>query len=421
MHDRRAVLAGSNGSTNGHSSLLASHPRTESSERAQSVSRPLRVLMVLESNLTPKGGGGAESQLRTIATHLTELGHHVTVMTPLGAEGPQRTTERMKGFAVGRIRYPRRRLVGAVVMNARFASFLWQNRRRYDAWHVHIGHNLGAITCLVGDLVGVPVVVKISGWWELEKGVLAADGGLAKRVARAWLKRASAVQAISTRVGKELERCGFPRERVVLLPNAVDLTRFAARAAHRAPGDRFTAVFIGRLVPEKGLATLLDAWAQAFRGRDDVRLRLVGGGPLESSLREQAQRLGIAEQVELLGHRDRVEDVLAQAHVGVLPSRIEGLSNTLLELMACGLPTVASEVSGNEDFVVTGKNGWLFPVGDVTTLARHLRDAESLSADDLAKLGRQARLDVEAKASLGLVVGRLLELYRGRRSARGGR
>jgi glycosyltransferase involved in cell wall biosynthesis len=130
-------------------------------------------------------------------------------------------------------------------------------------------------------------------------------------------------------------------------------------------------------------------------------------------LRAQADRLGIVSQVEFLGHRDHVEEVLAEADVGVLPSRYEGLSNTLLEFMASGLPTVASRVSGSEDFVVTGRNGWLFPVSDVAALADCLRDARALPVTRLLGMGQQARADVEAASSLDHVVGHLLALYRG--------
>lgn len=374
----------------------------------------LRILMVLESNFTPKGGGGAESQLRTLAHHLRGLGHRVSVITPLLPDGSQRTTERHGAIPVARLRYPRRRLLGAAVMHARFATFLLRHRKRYDVWHVHIGHHLGALTCLIGDRLGKPVVVKISGFWELEKGLLAPDVGVFGQIGQSWLKRASVVQAISTRVAAELERRGFPRERIVVLPNAIDLERFRARRAARDAGEPFTAIYIGRLSEEKGVLTLLDAWAQAFaaRGPDEVRLRIVGGGPLEGALRAMAERLGIASQVELLGPRERVEDVLADAHVGVLPSRVEGLSNALLELMASGLPTAATEVSGSEDFVVAGRNGWLFPVGDAAALARHLRAAEALPPERLAEMGRSAREDVEASAAIDQVVGRLVELYR---------
>jgi glycosyltransferase involved in cell wall biosynthesis len=235
------------------------------------------------------------------------------------------------------------------------------------------------------------------------------------RLARSWLRRATAVQAISTRIAGEVARHGFPPERIVVLPNAVDTARFQVRTTTRAPGAPFRAVFVGRLVAEKGLGTLLCAWARAFggRGRVDFRLELVGGGPAEGELRAQAAALGIADQIAFLGHRDRVEEILAEADVGLLPSRIEGLSNTLLEYMASGVPPVASRVSGSEDFVVPGANGWLFPVGDVTALCACLGEAAALSPERLAAMGRRARADVESGASLDRVVGRLTALYRG--------
>jgi L-malate glycosyltransferase len=373
--------------------------------------RPLRILMVLESDFTQRGGGGAESQLRTIALYLKKMRQQVSVLTPLNAYGPQVRAERCYGIPVARLPYPHWRVVGAAVMCARFAGFLWRNKDRYDAWHVHIGHNLGAVTCLIGSLLKKPVVVKISGWWELEQGLLAPRVGLFGAVARSWLKRATAVQAISTRIAGELKQRGFPPERIIVLPNAVNTTRFSAR---KAPLPKpFAAVFVGRLVPEKGLATLFDAWAAAFAGRSDVKLRLVGKGPMEEPLRAQAAALGISHQVEFLGHRDRVEEVLAEAHVGVLCSRIEGLSNTLLEFMACGMPVVASRVSGSEDFVKPGRNGWLFDPTDTAALAESLREAESLAPERLAEMGQKARHDVEASASLERVVGRLMSLYRG--------
>jgi L-malate glycosyltransferase len=376
--------------------------------------RRLRVLMVLESDFTPQGGGGAESQVRTLALHLLRTGQQVAVVTPLLARGRQVTAERCERIPVGRIRYPRLPTIGAAVMCLRFGAFLLGHGQRYDAWHVHIGHHLGAVTCLVGALVDKPVVVKMSGSWEFEQGVMAPGRRkLLDRLALRWLKRATAVQAISTRMAAELTRQGFPAERIAVLPNAVDTSRFSVREVPRAPGAPFTAVFVGRLIAEKDLPTLLEAWAQAFPPAEAVKacLRVVGSGPLEKQLRAQVERLGLAPHVEFLGHRDRVEEVLADADVGVLPSRVEGLSNTLLEFMASGLPTLVSRVSGSEDFVVPGRNGWLFDVANVPALASALREAKTFSPERLAAMGRQARADVEATASLDIVVGRLRSLY----------
>lgn len=386
--------------------------------RAESATRslhPLRIYMVLESDFTQRGGGGAESQLRTLARYLRRIGHAVTVITPLLPYGPQITAERCYGLPVGRVPYPRVKVLGAALMTLKVAGLLWQRRHRYDALHVHIGHNLGAMTCFIGSLMGKPVVLKISGWWELEKGLLAPGRSPLHILARRWLKRASVVQALSSRIAGELVKQGFPRDKILVLPNAVDTARFTMRPTLRPPGSPFTAVFVGRLVAEKGLPTLLEAWAQVFAGRpsSEARLRLVGGGPLEEELRATAARLGIAEQVEFLGHRDRVEEVLAEADLGVLLSRIEGLSNTLLEFMASGLPVLATRVSGSEDFVVTGRNGWLVDVGDAAATAAALREASSMASSRLTEIGHQARTDVVEAAALDAVVGKLLQLYRG--------
>jgi L-malate glycosyltransferase len=372
----------------------------------------LRVLMILESNFSQQGGGGAESQVRSITLGLRRLGHKVAVLTPMFPWGPQVAVERSRGVPVGRLRYPQIKVIGGVIMYLRFAGFLWKNRNRYDAWHAHIGHYMAAITCLVGDWLDKPVVLKLSGSWEREQGLLAPGRGPFARLLGGWLKRATTVQAISTRIAAELVRDGFPAERVLVLPNAVDTARFELRARPRGEGARLEVVFVGRLVEEKGLTTLFDAWARAFAQRGQARLRLVGGGPLEQPLKEQAAALGVAHQIEFLGHRDRVEDVLAESHLGVLTSRVEGLSNTLLEFMSCGLPMVASRVSGSEDFVKAGRNGWLFEVGDVDALARCLSEAAALPGEKLAELGRNARTDVEAAAGMARVTGRLTKLYR---------
>ena len=312
--------------------------------------------MVLESDFTPQGGGGAESQVRTLALHLMRIGQRVAVVTPLLARGRQITAERCEGIPVGRIRYPRLPTVGAAVMCLRFAAFLLGHGRRYDAWHVHIAHHLGAVTCLVGALVGKPVVVKISGSWELEQGVWPpGDGSCSIGVALSWLKRASVVQAISTphrrradpaRISRPADRGAAERRRhlAVLAHGPLPRAGCAVHRSVRGPA--------GSREESGDAARRLGAGVPGRRTRSTPDCGWLAAGRSRSELRAQVKRLGLARQVEFLGHRDRVEEVLADADVGVLPSRIEGLSNTLLEFMASGLPTLASRVSGSEDFVV---------------------------------------------------------------------
>lgn len=374
---------------------------------------PVRVLMLLESPFPTRGGGGAESQVRTLALALRARGHEVTVLTPMLESGPQLSVDTVESIPVRRIAYPRIALFGSLVLWTRLAVFLFRHRKNYDAWHVHIAHYMGAIACIVGRRLRIPVIVKFSGQWELDSGLLARNASWPMRVAKRGLAKARVYQAISRRLAGEINWRGLPTDRTAAVPNAVDVSRFQPRRAARDPAAPFTAVYVGRLQCHKGLDTLISAWAQAFHGRSDVRLHLVGQGEDEPALRAQADVAGVADQIEFLGHRDDVEAVLAAADVAVLPSLIEGLSNSLLEFMASGLPVIASRVSGSEDLIVTGRNGWLFDVSDRDGCASALEAAAMMKRDALAALGRQARVDVEAAAGLDGVLDRLLALYRG--------
>lgn len=368
----------------------------------------LRILMVLES-LFPAGQGGAEGQVATLGAHFTRLGHRVSVVVPRLPQGSPRATARLGRIAIARIAYPHRRGLGSIVLLLKLAWMLVARRRKYDVIHAHIAHRMAAVACLVGPLLGKRVVVKVSGWWEIEKGVLRERGGPGDRIARAALRRADAFQCISRRIAESLIAIGIPRERVHLVPNAVDVARFGAQPRPARNGRMRTAVFVGRLVREKNLSTLFRAFALA--GAIPLRLQLVGEGKLRALLESQAAALGYHDRIEFLGRSDRVEEALARADFGVLPSLIEGLSNTLLESMAVGLPVVASRVSGSEDFVRDGENGWLFEPLDAPRLAELLREAATIPRERLDAMGAQARADVRAAAGLEIVGQRLLALY----------
>ena len=373
--------------------------------------RRLRILMVLESEFPVARGGGSEIQLRTLGEALSRHGHRVTVLTPRLALGPQATASRHFGLAVGRLAYPRVRMLGGLVMLARMALFLRGHGRRYDAVHVHIAHHLALVCCAVAPTVGLRSVVKVSGWWELGRGLMRPDAGLLARMVRPLWRRADAWQSVSTRISAALAGLGVAPDRVHSIPNAIDLARFPARTTERPAGAPRTLVFVGRLAPEKDLRNLVRAWSQACGDRADRRLWLVGTGREMKPLQRLVHRLGCDGNVEFLGHRDDVAAILAQADVGVLPSLMEGLSNTLLEFMASAMPVLASRVSGSEDLVRTGHTGWLHEPGDVAGMVEALRAMDAAGDDLLAAMGRNARAEVERHAACDRVIDRLLAAY----------
>jgi L-malate glycosyltransferase len=168
-------------------------------------------------------------------------------------------------------------------------------------------------------------------------------------------------------------------------------------------------VYVGRLHEQKGLDVLLTALA-AVQSSPSPALSLVGTGPFEERLRALVYELGISGDVEFAGVRQSLTPLLHGADVFVLPSRAEGLSNSLLEAMAIGLPVVASAIPGNTDVIQSGVNGLLSDPGDPAALADAL---ERLLSDGglRRRLGEAARRTVEERFALEEVAARYRELY----------
>ena len=372
----------------------------------------LHVLMVLDGAYLPREGGGTELQVRTIAQALRKRGHRVTIVAPLIRAAASQRIARIDHTPVVRLPFPDLPVIGGLWLMARLFLFLLSRRNKYDVWHAHSPRRLAAVAALLGSWLRKPrVVIKIANAGEFDTGALAPQSSLLNRVLSHCVRRADGWQAISSQIVRGLEAKGIPADRICAIPNAVDVSRFDPLPAPAADHTRF--LFIGRLVPAKNLFMLLKAFAAALQARPEIQLRIVGGGRLEGALKHTAQTLGIARSVEFTGYRADVAQLLAQADIGVLPSTSEGLSNTLLESMARGLPMIASRISGNEDFVHNGINGWLFEADDCEGLTRCLIEAASLSAPQRAELGAAGRATIERYASADSVPERLLEMYRG--------
>ena len=380
---------------------------------------PTRVLMVLESVFPTPGGGGAESQVRTLGLHLPGRGVSVSVIVPMVRYGPQLQDDRVDGIEVRRIRYPKLPLLGAALMLVKLAWRLFQLRREYGFIHAHIAGNMAAVCCVMGRLLRKPVLIKLTGMTEMVGGILDPNAGFKGWIKKKLMRSATHYQATSSQIARMLVDSGFEARKVHLIPNAVDTARFetpqqrneAERRALCGEGKTLVAVYVGRLEKEKDLELMLTGWAAAFRGNAGVALVMVGGGGLKSQLESLAGDLGIADQVIFIGASRTVERYLALADVGLLTSRAEGLSNTLLEYMASSLPVIGTRVSGTEDFVINGQTGWLFPVGDVQQLQTCLLAAAGLGSAQLAMLGQNAKALVLSQASISAVVNRLVELY----------
>jgi sugar transferase (PEP-CTERM/EpsH1 system associated) len=201
-------------------------------------------------------------------------------------------------------------------------------------------------------------------------------------------------------------RIGVPAHRTCVLWNGIDLDRFP----YRGPQPGGPAVTVARLSPEKDIQNLLRATRQVADVVPSFRLEVAGDGPCRDELRRLADELRLGEHVRFLGEVKDVPALLGRAGLFVLPSQSEGISLTVLEAMARGLPVVTTRVGGNPEVVDDGATGLLVPARDSPALARAiLRLAGDL--DEAQVMGRAARRRVEAHFDVRKMVARYEALY----------
>lgn len=257
---------------------------------------------------------------------------------------------------------------------------LWQHLRRLRPAVVHT-RNLAALETHVLALV-MPRCKRVHG--EHGRDMHDLDGSNLKyqRLRRALNPLIHHFIAVSQDLSRWLvESVRIPATKVTQIYNGVDTQRFAALAMEEDPlpagfvpaDDVVVLGTVGRLVAVKNQQLLLRAIHSLVSARPELsatlRLVMVGDGPERGPLTELADKLGLSDMIWLAGDRDNVPEMLRSMDIFVLPSLGEGISNTLLEAMATGLPAIASAVGGNPELVETGVNGLLFPSEDADALA----------------------------------------------------
>ena len=230
-------------------------------------------------------------------------------------------------------------------------------------------------------------------------------------------------------VSKELERyleekIGVPAQRITRIYNGVDTDRFLPASKHGLasvspkdvifPDDAVVIGAVGRVQAVKGQMILADAMIELLRQapdlRQNVRLMMIGGGPLYEDVTNRFMAAGFGDIVWAPGPRDDIECLLRVADVFVQPSLAEGISNTLLEAMATGLPAIATRVGGNPELVLEGETGTLVDAGNVAELAsqleRYVRDPELRMEQ-----GRKARVRAKSAFTIGRMIRSYMAVY----------
>ena len=400
--------------------------------------------------------GGSEVQAEKQARELQALGHDVMVIT-LRHNKQWEKEEELDGLPIIRVGgiynregWLRIGRLGHLPIDFLFFLTLWRLRHQYDVLHSLQLSPLAAVGALIGKILHKPVIVNIPSTGPGKKqqesdAVLMADtltnvdflkidfkdvvvGDIAylhrsavggRAIVRFLRKSDAFYQVLSNRSRPYLTSHGFREEQVVLIPNGVDSEKFRPDPQRRpSPATpQRDIVCVARLQYPKGVDILLHAWGRmmrepvGWRAELKPRLLLIGEGPLQPQLERIVAALGIQDSVQFLGLRRDVVDLLQQAWGFVLPSRWEGMPNALLEAMSCGLPCVATRVSGSEDIIVDSINGLLVQPEQPEELAQALR--RIIEDNELVqRLATEARATMLRDYQLSTIIARCVELYR---------
>lgn len=371
--------------------------------------RPLNILFCTYGYY-PDVVGGAERQARLQAEELVRRGHRVTVVCARAAGAG---SGELAGVRVVRLWRLDRQPFTRISYFARLSAWLMHHVRDYDLIHVHLANLQADVAVLAARPWGRPSYVKV------------ACGGAVGEIVRlapvAWLTRwygfrhATRVQALSAEIAGELAGIGVRHERIVEIPNGIDVGEFAPvddlrrrqlRTKLDLPQDAILVLFVGRLVYYKGIDDLLSAW-QTVTGKA-ARLVIVGATDEDD--------LDAPPEVIVRGWVGSALEYMQAADAFVHPSHADGMSNAVLEAMACGLPVVASEHGATHGFIEHDREALLVPARDPAALAtalnrligdpslrRRLSDAARESGQRYAMDGVVDLIEAEYRAMVGAV------------------
>ena len=312
------------------------------------------------------------------------------------------------------VRHPRRFAVPRRIFFAEQWRFHLQALRRAveevpDIIHAHCAYPDGRAAIEYGSQIGRPVVITVHG----------SDVKILPKLKAQWRQRivealtqAAAVIAVSQDLRREVVQLGVLADKVRCIPNGVDCRLFAAAGAHQPNKEKWRLLYVGRFVEAKGLRVLLAALAKVRSQGRDVSLTLIGGDPVTGTadpFLPQVKGLNLSEHVSF-GDAvpwEELPSYMAAADLFVLPSFSEGLTTSLVEAMACGLPVVATRCGGPEE-VVNEEVGRLVAVGDAEDLAAGiLAVLDEYDRYDRAAIRRQA----ESRYDYRQVAARIHALY----------
>ncbi len=354
--------------------------------------------------------GGTETQCLRLSRELVRRGHAITILTER-FDPSLRREETTDGIHIFR--------VGSNSVSYFIKSLLFLKRHRdFDLLHGHMIATPAIAAVIAGKLLNLPVIVKVAGA-GISGEVTTSKQALMGRLKMAIvLRHAKKIVCLTAAIEEELRSIHAPPDALIRIPNGIDTHRFAPPSLEERQSARKKLgwtegrriLYTGRLSPEKRPDLLLEAFIALAKSVPDVYLVLVGSGPERGALERRLKETDLENRITLIPTQPTVDLFYRAADLYVLPSDAEGLSNSLLEAMASGLPCVVSDTPMAREVLVNETSGLLFPIGNAETLTAQVERAladPSLSA----RLGQGARDRVTKAYDIEQIATKYIDLY----------
>lgn len=359
----------------------------------------------------PEQPGGVSSMVPYIQNQFVKKGWEMELLyLPKRLRGKGTEAVRMASFSTEPYE-------DATVINKylqTYRDYLWwidlRIKKKYDLIHAH--HPIAALA-MKQRFPDTPVLITVHSSYEQElmlNGRIQENGPEARFLTSLYHEleeRLEMVLTVSQSFKQYLSRYMERPEQIIVIPNGFDEKRFR-------PVDHVNAVAqfitVCRLIPAKGLDTLLKACAALKARGHQFVLHLIGDGPIRKDLEEQAEQLGIYHDVIFYGYMLHPEEFMPFSDVFVLPSRAESFGSVFAEAALCGLALVGTEIGGIREQIENGQNGLLAPVDDEVALADAM---ERLIEDPVyrQRMSEAAKEKAKKTYSLRRVIGELKIIY----------
>lgn len=354
--------------------------------------------------------GGTELQAQRLSEILINSGHEVFVLTA-----------RLKGLKkyekCGNLPIFRTYAFGTSFVSSVFFCisafiFLLRNSEKYDIIHLHLASSHVFPAILIKKLLGKKIILKFGGarkTGDIQTSRSKPFGTLKLKIIK---KSFDAFVVPGNEVSTEIISAGFPKNKIHLIPNGVDINIFKSvnstnkielRKKLNIPVSGIICIYAGRIEEGKGLDILLHSWKNM---NDNIHLLIIGEGKLLKNF----QSSFLQKNIRFCGFQKNINDFMAASDLFILPSFGEGLSNAILEAMSSELIVLVNNIPANADIITNNYNGLLLNFEDiknaVSTISKICADIKSYS-----KLGICARQTAKEKFSLSYIAEQYFQLY----------